>query len=124
MATFGSIAFDVDATDSVWAPAPQRDDAGFAFYAAALLVATEAAHRGMQNAVSVVTPKRALGSMAPTAIVLAGPGPAVLTVPSVAGSNAASYAAVLVEYRATGHAFSDGLYRAEARWLLLSDLTP
>lgn len=122
--SFGSVEFLIVANERGFFPLPERDADGAAHYRATVKLASAADYRALADAVCLVTLKRALGSFAVVASVEAGPGSDTLAVPVEAGAALGTFTAVLVGLtpRASGNRAGD--YRAEADWLLLTDVTP
>lgn len=117
MASFRGTAFDVE-QDGNFAPAVARDADGTKRYRASLIVDAEADHDALFGAVCLVTVKRAIASFAVYPFVEAGVGRGSLVIPDEAGAGEQTYDAILVRYEARGHATTDGLYRADAEWVI------
>lgn len=122
--TFGATGFRVFGDGSGFFPLPVRDNDGIPHYRASIHLASDADYAAMQDALSIVSVRRALGSFGFVATVEAGPASADLVVPIGAGTLG-TFRALLVGLtpKASGSKATD--MRADADWLLVSDdLTP
>jgi hypothetical protein len=121
MSSFGSIAFQVFADRGRW-PMPERDRDGIPRYRARIRCSL-AGYQALQDAVSLVTVKRALGGFQGTAVVEAGPPAQMLTVPAARGTTQA-FLALLVALSAETSGQETSRVDADAEWLLVGDITP
>jgi hypothetical protein len=117
--SFGSTNFAVKG-DQNWFPLPARDQDGALRYRATIRLASQADSDALAAAVSLVTPKRALGTLSFSVEIEAGPSPATLTIPVKAGATAA-YSAVLTSYAPKADGRMATRFEADAEWLILGD---
>ena len=117
MPSFRGTAFEVEQAEN-FAPAVVRDSDGVKRYAATIILDAEADHDAMFGSLCGVTLKRAIGGVAVFPFVEWGVGQGSLVIPDEAGAGENTHAAILIRYEATGHATTDGLYRADAEWVI------
>lgn len=121
MSQFGAIPFKVFAERGRW-PLPERDRDGIPRYRARVRCSV-ANYRALQDAVSLVTVKRALGGFLGTAVVEAGPAAQTLTVPAARGTTH-SFLALLVAVSAETSGHESDRVDATCEWIVVGDITP
>lgn len=121
--SFGSTEFRVMAKETGYYPLPERDGDGLPHYRATIRADSATDYKALADAACLVTPVRALGSLAFVLRVDAGPGSATLEVPVEAGTLG-TFTAVLVGFVPRAHGRDATDFRADCDWALLTDVTP
>jgi hypothetical protein len=123
LSSFSGVNFRVLGDQNGFYPLIVRDQDGAPRYKATIRLSSPSDYAALADAVSMVTVKRALGTFAYSVEIEAGPAPASLVVP-INAKNLGTFTALLTAFspRAFGRNVND--IRADAEWLILSDITP